>query len=55
MKEVIDAEGLLEEVKIALKDIFVSTVRKKGSEIEMKFPNGQIFTVTLWEEKRKNA
>ena len=47
----IEAEGLLEEIKIALKDIFLATVRKRGDELFMQFPNGQKFVLTVWEDK----
>lgn len=50
-EERIETEGLLEEIKIALKDIFLATVRKKGDELSMQFPNGQKFVLTVWEDK----
>ena len=52
MEEKIQAERLLEEIKVMLKDLFVAAVRKKGDELELKFSNGQSFTVTVWENKR---
>lgn len=54
MEEKIQTETLLEEIKAILKDEFVATVRKKGDELEMRFPNKQSFTVTVW-ENAKNA
>ena len=49
--EKIEAEKLLEEIKISLKDDFVASVRKKGDELVLEFPNGQRFVVTVWEDK----
>ncbi len=51
--ERIQAENLLEEIKVALKDIFLATLRKRGDEIVMQFPNGQKFALTVWEECNK--
>ena len=53
MKEQIKAKELLSEVQIVLKDMFVAIVRKRGDELLLKFPNGQEFTLALWENKSK--
>ena len=46
------AELLLEEIKLLCKDNFVAVVRKKGDGIELKFLNGAVFTVAVWETSR---
>ena len=46
----IEAEELLQEIKISLKDDFVASVRKRGDELVLQFTNGQKFAVTVWEE-----
>lgn len=51
--ERIETENLLEEIKVALKDILVAKVRKRGDEISMQFSNGQKFALTVWEERNK--
>lgn len=53
MEEQIKSEDLLQEVQMAIKDLFVATVRKREDELFIKFPNGQQFTLTLWENKKK--
>ena len=53
MEEQIKREELLQEVQMAIKDVFIATVRKRGDEVIIKFPNGQKFTLTLWENKQK--
>ena len=53
--EKIKAEDLAEELKIAIKDIFVAQTRKYLDEIHMKFPNGQKFTIAVWENKEGNV
>ena len=53
MEEQIKSEDLLQEVQMAIKDLFVATVRKRGDELFIKFPNGQQFTLALWENKKK--
>lgn len=47
----IQVEDLIEEIKTALKDIFIAQTRKYLDEIHLKFPNGQKFIVAVWEEK----
>lgn len=47
----LNAENLLEEIKALLKDHFVAVVRKKGDEIELKFPSGEIFALAVWKCK----
>lgn len=49
----IKRENLLDEVQAAIKDIFVATVRKREDEIIIRFPNGQQFTLALWENIKK--
>ena len=53
MEKQIKSEDLLQEVQMAIKDLFVATVRKRGDEVLIKFPNGQTFTLTLWENKQQ--
>lgn len=45
----IEREEVLEEIKFALKDVFVATVRKVSDELKIRFPSGQTFTLTVWE------
>ena len=52
-EERLETENLLEEIKVAIKDIFVATVRKRGDEISIQFPNGQKFALTVWEERNQ--
>ena len=47
-KQKLSAEELLEEIRILCKESFIATVRKKGDEIELKFPGGETFLLTLW-------
>lgn len=47
----IEVENLVEEIRLALKDILIATTRKYLDEIHIHFPNGQNFTVAIWEEK----
>lgn len=44
------AELLLEEIRVILKDSFVARVRKTGDEIELRFPGGETFRLTLWQQ-----
>ena len=56
MEEQITSEELLNEVQMAIKDMFVATVRKRGDELVIRFPNGQQFTLALWENRiNKNS
>ncbi len=50
--ERIQPQMLLEEIRIALKDIFIATFRKLEDELLIKFPNGQTFTLAVWENKK---
>lgn len=49
MEEKIETRELLEQIKIAVKDVLIAVVRKSGDELKITFPNGQIFTLALWE------
>lgn len=51
-KERIAADALLAEIKIAIKDTFIAAVRKSGDGLQIKFPNGQTFTLALWENQK---
>ncbi len=51
ISETIQADALLDEIKTAIKDVFVAKVRKCGDELRITFPNGQTFAVTVWEDK----
>lgn len=52
-EEKIKREDLLAEVQTAIKDVFVATVRRRGDELIIGFPNGQQFTLALWENSKK--
>ena len=52
-EEKIKIENLTEEIKEALKDIFVAKIRKRGTELDFEFVNGQRFTLTLFENAPK--
>ena len=54
-REKIEAQKLLEEIKLALKEVFVASVRSKGDELVIEFPNGQIFALTVCEDKFHRA
>lgn len=45
----ITAEGLLAEIKPLLKDCFVAKIRKSEDGLLIVFPNGQRFSVAVWE------
>ena len=50
------AEEILEEIRLLLKDTFIATVRKRGDELELRFPGGERFTVAVWSNNaEKNA
>lgn len=51
-KERIAADALLAEIKIAIKDTFIAAVRKSEDGLQIKFPNGQTFTLALWENQK---
>lgn len=51
-KEIIEAEKLLEEVRAALKDVFIAKIHKSEDGLKLKFSNGQTFTLALWENKK---
>ena len=55
MEEKIEARDLLQEIKLAIKDLFVAKMHQSGDEVSLTFSNGQRFILTLWEEKPKNA
>lgn len=48
--EKIETPKLLQEIKLVLKDFFVASVRRKGDELVLQFPNGQKFVLTVWED-----
>lgn len=52
-KNKIEAEFLLQEIRIALKDVFVATVHRCKDGINLHFPNGQTFVLALWENTPK--
>ena len=54
MKEKITAEQLLQEIKPIMKDCFVAVVRKTSDGLSLVFPNGQKFTVAVWETIKKS-
>lgn len=47
----LSAELLLEELRVLIKEEFIAVVRKKGDELELRFPNGESYSLTIW----KNA
>lgn len=49
--EKIETQKLLKEIQIVLRDCFVASVRRKGDELVLQFPNGQKFALTVWEDK----
>lgn len=53
--EEIKTEFLLQEIRIALKDIFVATVHRCKDGINIHFPNGQTFVLALWEQRAEKA
>lgn len=53
MEEKIERNELLGEVQAALKDLFVAVVRKRDDELIISFPNGQKFTLAIWENSKK--
>ena len=54
-EEKIKIENLTQEIREALKDIFVAQIRKRGTELEIEFINGQRFTLTLFENAPKKS
>lgn len=53
-KEKIETLELVEQIKIALKDVFVAKMKKQLDEIHITFLNGQKFVIAVWEDKRSN-
>lgn len=51
--EKLEAEIVLREIKIALHDVFIAKLRQKDDAIEMRFPSGQTFVVSVREEKEE--
>ena len=54
-KDKIEAAFLLQEIRIALKDVFVATVHRCKDGINIHFPNGQTYVLALWEDKPKKS
>ncbi len=52
-KKQIEREELLSEIQVALKDLFIAVVRKRDDELILSFPNGQKFTLALWENSKQ--
>lgn len=50
----IQPQEFFEEVRAALKDLFVAKLHTSNASGRMyfKFPNGQVFVVAVWEEGR---
>lgn len=55
MEEKIEAKDLLQEIKLAIKDLFVAKMHQTEDEVSLAFPNGRRFILALWEERAKNA
>ena len=53
MEEKIERNDLLCEVQCAIKDLFVAIIRKRDDELIISFPNGQKFTLAIWENSKK--
>lgn len=49
MENKIKQEELLEELKIAIEDIFVAGITKTEGQIRLQFLNGQQFLLTIEE------
>lgn len=49
----LNTEAVLEEIRIALSDVFIAKIRQKDDAIEMRFPGGQTFVVSVREEKEE--
>ena len=45
----IDPIELLQEIKIAIDDVFDATVSEAGNALEFRFANGQVFRLALGE------
>lgn len=52
-KKDLNTESILREIKIALHDVFIAKLRQKDDAIEMRFPGGQTFVVSVREEKEE--
>lgn len=48
----ITADDLIEQLKPAIKDLFVAKVRKNSDGLLLKFSNNQSFTIGIWENKQ---
>ena len=50
----ISSQEFFEEVRTALKDLFVAQFHTSSEErlVRLHFPNGQVFVVAVWEEHR---
>ena len=47
----IKQENLLNEIAVALQDVFVAKIEKEEKAIRMQFPNGQNFKLAIGEDK----
>ncbi len=45
--------NLIQDIRDALQDVFVAKIRRRGTEIDMEFVNGQRFTLALFENAPK--
>ena len=48
----LSAELLLEELRVLIKEEFIAVVRKKGDELELRFPNGERYSLTIWKNTK---
>ncbi len=46
--------NLIQDIRDALQDVFVAKIRRRGTELDMEFVNGQRFTLVLFENAPKN-
>lgn len=51
----IEIENFIQEIRDALKDVFVAQIRKRGTELDIEFANGQRFTLALFENAPKKS
>ena len=48
----LSAELLVEELRVLIKEEFIAVVRKKGDELELRFPNGESYSLTIWKNTK---
>ena len=48
----LSAELLLEELRVLIKEEYIAVVRRKGDELELRFPNGEGYSLTIWKNTK---